>query len=62
MQIESIEIVEAQSLLVLLVVLRTSVNMQHCDDGTLAVFNVKCLVDNGVLHVSGTWQINTHVI
>lgn len=33
--------------------------MQHCDDSTLAGFNVKCLVDNGVLHVSGTWQINT---
>lgn len=47
---------QCQSLLVLL---RTSLNMQHCDYSALALFNVRCLVDNELLHMSGTWQINT---
>lgn len=50
------------SQLVLPVVLRSSVNMQRCGDGALALFNVKHLVDNGVLHMSGTWQINTSIM
>lgn len=39
---------QCQSLLVLL---RTSLNMQHCDYSALALFNVRCLVDNELLHV-----------
>lgn len=36
--------------------------MQRRGDGALAPFNVKRLVDNGVLRLSGTWQINTPIM